>query len=125
MTSDEKSARDARTVSPRGRDSVPTPSAERSPEDEAALGPFAPGTTVGKKFRIDRVLGQAKSLADLGTCFGADLTEAEVHYLMTEEWAQDVDDILWRRSKLGLRFNAEQRAALATFMAGAAANAAE
>jgi len=75
--------------------------------------------------RIDRVLGQAKSLADLGTCFGADLTEAEVRYLMTEEWAREADDILWRRSKLGLRFHAEQRAALAGYMAGYAATAAE
>ena len=52
--------------------------------------------------RIDSILGQAKSLADLGECFGADLTAAEVRYLMEREWAGDADDILWRRSKLGL-----------------------
>jgi glycerol-3-phosphate dehydrogenase len=75
--------------------------------------------------RIDRVLGDAKTFADLGTCFGADLTEAELRYLMTQEWAQEPDDILWRRSKLGLRFNTDERAALAAFMAGAAVNAAE
>lgn len=75
--------------------------------------------------RIDRVLGDAKTFADLGTCFGADLTEAELRYLMTQEWAQEPDDILWRRSKLGLRFNTDERAALAAFMAGGAANAAE
>lgn len=76
--------------------------------------------------RIDRVLGQAKTMTDLGACFGADLTEAEVRYLMTHEWAREPDDILWRRSKLGLRFSASERAALAVFMAaGAAASAAE
>jgi glycerol-3-phosphate dehydrogenase len=75
--------------------------------------------------RIDRVLGEAKAFADLGACFGADLTETEVRYLMTQEWAQEPDDILWRRTKLGLRFDAAQQAALAAFMAGSAVNAAE
>jgi glycerol-3-phosphate dehydrogenase len=67
--------------------------------------------------RILRVLGDATTLSDLGICFGADLTEAEVRYLMAEEWAQEADDILWRRSKLGLRLSADQRAALSRFMA--------
>jgi glycerol-3-phosphate dehydrogenase len=69
--------------------------------------------------RVDRVLGAAHSMADLGTCFGADLTEAEVRYSMTHEWAHDADDVLWRRSKLGLRFAPNEREALAQFMAGA------
>jgi glycerol-3-phosphate dehydrogenase len=72
--------------------------------------------------RIDRVLGDAKSLADLGTCFGADLTEAELRYLIAQEWAREADDVLWRRSKLGLRLDARQRAAVAEFMAAAATN---
>jgi glycerol-3-phosphate dehydrogenase len=72
--------------------------------------------------RIDRVLGDAKSLADLGQCFGADLTEAELRYLMAQEWAREADDVLWRRSKLGLRLDPAQRTALAEFMAGAAIN---
>jgi glycerol-3-phosphate dehydrogenase len=67
--------------------------------------------------RIDRVLGGAASMADLGTCFGADLTAAEVRYLIAHEWAQDADDVLWRRTKLGLRFKPEERAALGRFMA--------
>ncbi|HWX71035.1 MAG TPA: glycerol-3-phosphate dehydrogenase C-terminal domain-containing protein, partial [Xanthobacteraceae bacterium] len=49
--------------------------------------------------------------------FGADLTAAEVRYLMTKEWAQTADDVLWRRSKLGLRFTDAQRAMLDRFMA--------
>ena len=67
--------------------------------------------------RVDRVLGEAKSLDDLGMRFGADLTAAEVRYLMTKEWARSADDVLWRRSKLGLRFSDAQRAALDRFMA--------
>ncbi len=59
------------------------------------------------------------SLDDLGPCLGADLTGAEVRYLMEQEWAQTADDVLWRRSKLGLRFSPEERERLARFMAGA------
>ena len=67
--------------------------------------------------RVNRVLGTAKSLDDLGMRLGADLTAAEVRYLMSEEWAQTADDVLWRRSKLGLRFSDAQRADLDRFMA--------
>jgi glycerol-3-phosphate dehydrogenase len=62
-------------------------------------------------------LGNSKNKADLGQAFGADLTEAEVRYLMREEWAMTADDILWRRSKLGLRVSHEVKVALASFMA--------
>jgi len=67
--------------------------------------------------RIDRVLGEANNMTDLGACFGADLTEAEVRYLMRHEWAENADDVLWRRSKLGLVLTPEQTAELARFMA--------
>ena len=50
-----------------------------------------------------------ESLDDLGMRFGADLTAAEVRYLMAKEWALTADDVLWRRSKLGLRFSDAQR----------------
>ncbi|MTI44924.1 homodimeric glycerol 3-phosphate dehydrogenase (quinone) [Roseibium hamelinense] len=49
------------------------------------------------------ILGGAKSIADLGHHFGADLYEAEVKWLVDREWARTSDDIAWRRSKLGLR----------------------
>lgn len=52
--------------------------------------------------RMERILGEAKSLDDLGEDFGAHLTKAEVDYLVEQEWAQSSEDILWRRSKLGL-----------------------
>jgi glycerol-3-phosphate dehydrogenase len=66
--------------------------------------------------RVDRVLTNAASLDDLGQRFGADLTAVEVRYLMTKEYAQTADDVLWRRSKLGLRLSDVQRAALDRFM---------
>lgn len=67
--------------------------------------------------RVDNVLRDAARLDDLGQRFGADLTAAEVRYLMQKEWAQTAADVLWRRSKLGLRFSAVQQAALEEFMA--------
>lgn len=68
--------------------------------------------------RVRRVLSEAHTLNDLGPPMGADLTAAEVRYLVQQEWAQTEDDVLWRRSKLGLRFTRAERARLATFMAG-------
>ncbi len=64
-----------------------------------------------------RVLGQAERAEDLGRNFGATLTEAEVRYLIAEEWATTADDILWRRSKLGLRLASAQIEALKTYLA--------
>jgi glycerol-3-phosphate dehydrogenase len=66
--------------------------------------------------RIAKVLGDAKVLTDLGPVFGENLTGAEVRYLMKHEWARFADDVLWRRSKLGLTFTAKDREALAAFM---------
>ncbi len=67
--------------------------------------------------RLDDILGDAKSLEDLGENFGAGLTAREVRYLMDREWALDADDILWRRSKLGLKMSAAERSNLARFVA--------
>ncbi len=66
--------------------------------------------------RATQILNGAKSLADLGKIFGADLSEAEVRYLMRAEWASSAEDVLWRRTKLGLRFSVDQVAELAEFM---------
>ncbi len=63
------------------------------------------------------MLGSAKSLADLGESFGATLTEREVNYLMASEWAVTAEDIVWRRSKLGLRLSADEIAALDDWIA--------
>ena len=67
--------------------------------------------------RIADILGGAKARADLGASFGDELTEAEVRYLMIREWARFPDDILWRRTKLGLTMPAEDQAKLAAYMA--------
>lgn len=68
--------------------------------------------------RARTLLGEAGSLADLGRDFGAELYEAEVVYLMRHEWARTAEDVLWRRTKRGLHFSAEQIAALDEFMRG-------
>ena len=52
--------------------------------------------------RISRVIGEARAVGDLGHHFGGDLYEAEVRYLQDQEWAASAEDVLWRRSKLGL-----------------------
>jgi glycerol-3-phosphate dehydrogenase len=74
--------------------------------------------------RVARVLGSAKTQEELGTRFGADLTEVEVRYLMQYEWAENSDDVLWRRSKLGLLFSDGEKQALSRFMAAATSPAA-
>jgi len=73
------------------------------------------------------VLDGARSAAELGEEFGAGLTAREVQWQMREEWARSAEDVLWRRTRLGLRLSASQRERLAAFMAGerAAERAAE
>jgi glycerol-3-phosphate dehydrogenase len=65
--------------------------------------------------RVDRVLGQAQRREDIAPFFGP-LSAAEVRYLMKEELARTADDILWRRSKLGLKVTPGEREMLARFM---------
>lgn len=67
--------------------------------------------------RVEFILGGAKILSDLGPIFGENLTGAEVRYLMANEWARFADDVLWRRSKIGLTMTAKDREALSVFMA--------
>src|SRR5450631_2084832 len=67
--------------------------------------------------RAAKLFGQAKSMADLGQSFGATLTESEVRYLMSSEWACTAEDIVWRRSKLGLRLSADEIAAIDDWIA--------
>jgi glycerol-3-phosphate dehydrogenase len=67
--------------------------------------------------RAEHILGEAQSLGDLGECFTGDLTGAEVRYLVEHEWAQTAEDVLWRRSKLGLSVSAKESEALGRFIA--------
>ena len=66
---------------------------------------------------VKAILGDAKERSDLGPAFGPELTGAEVRYLMEQEWARFPDDILWRRSKLGLTMQPSDRDALSAYMA--------
>lgn len=67
------------------------------------------------------LLAGATSQSDLGRVFGHDLSEREVRWLMDREWAQTAEDVLWRRSKLGLRFSPQQVEGLGDWMAAHAA----
>jgi glycerol-3-phosphate dehydrogenase len=62
------------------------------------------------------MLGDARKGADMGRCLGADLTEREVNWLVRTEWARTTEDVLWRRSKLGLRFSAAEVGALDDYL---------
>ena len=69
--------------------------------------------------RVWKMLGDARSVTDLGTDLGRELFTREVDYLRREEWATQVDDILWRRTKLGLAFFPEEKANLERYLASA------
>ncbi|RTL49672.1 MAG: glycerol-3-phosphate dehydrogenase [Bradyrhizobiaceae bacterium] len=66
--------------------------------------------------RASGMLSGARSMADLGLDFGATLTEREVRFLVAEEFARTAEDIVWRRSKLGLRLSKADVAALDGWM---------
>ena len=67
--------------------------------------------------RVDMLLGNARSLGDLGLHFGGDLYQREVEYLIAHEFAQCPQDVLWRRSKLGLHLAQDAQDALASWFA--------
>lgn len=67
--------------------------------------------------RARAVLGDAKAVDDLGQHFGADLYAAEVEYLMAHEWARTAADVLWRRTKQGLRVGDEDERRLEGYVA--------
>ena len=66
--------------------------------------------------RLETLLGDAESLAGLGRHFGAGLYEREVRYLLDTEFARTAEDVLWRRTKLGLRMSPAEQAALADWI---------
>jgi len=83
--------------------------------------PFLTATTLRRLLRaygtkVTDLLGAADSQAALGRMFGADLSELEVRYLARAEFAVTAADILWRRSKLGLRLTPQEMARLDAFM---------
>jgi glycerol-3-phosphate dehydrogenase len=68
--------------------------------------------------RARAMLKDAHGMADLGECWGADLYERELAFLRETEWAQTADDVLWRRTKLGLFLTADQRARIVKLLEG-------
>lgn len=85
----------------------------------AARAPFLPARQVRRLARAygteaSDIIGDAQSLADFGRGFGGGLTAREIAWLTSREWAMTADDILWRRSKLGLHMTPAERAAVAT-----------
>ncbi len=62
------------------------------------------------------VVAGATTMEELGQHFGSNLSAREVDYLIGREWARTADDVLWRRSKLGLRVSAEDKANLTRYM---------
>jgi glycerol-3-phosphate dehydrogenase len=62
---------------------------------------------------LEAMLDGARGAADMGAALGAGLTERELEWMRAREWAVTADDVLWRRTKLGLHMSAAERAALA------------
>jgi glycerol-3-phosphate dehydrogenase len=75
-------------------------------------------TRIGRSYgtRAPAWLGRAKTWFELGRHFGVGLSEAEINYLSEVEWAECAEDVLWRRSKLGLHMDERQRREVAEFM---------
>ncbi|MDX6917194.1 glycerol-3-phosphate dehydrogenase [Pectobacterium carotovorum] len=63
------------------------------------------------------ILTDVKGLGDLGEDFGHDLYEAELRYLVEKEWAVTLDDVIWRRTKLGMRLNDAQKQRISDWLA--------
>lgn len=70
--------------------------------------------------RAREILADVKANGGLGRSFGGGLTEAELRYLVRNEWAMDAEDVLWRRSKLGLHLSKAEAAEVDAWMRGAA-----
>ena len=64
----------------------------------------------------EKILENCHNIADLGECFSPLLYQREIDYLIQEEWAKTTDDILWRRTKLGLTLDVDAKNKLAKFM---------
>ena len=113
---------------PRWTANVPLPGGEFPPEDfyevvASAIAqwpflsePHAKRLVRAYGRRLERILGEAQSMDDLGERFVGDLTAAELRYLVENEWAQTAEDVLWRRSKLGLTATDLERDAVGRYM---------
>jgi glycerol-3-phosphate dehydrogenase len=66
--------------------------------------------------RVETILSKARNVADLGAEFGAGLFQAEIDYLIGQEFALTAEDILWRRSKRGLHLSPVERARVSVYV---------
>jgi glycerol-3-phosphate dehydrogenase len=66
--------------------------------------------------RVRDILRGCKRLPDLGRHFGEQVYEAEIRYMVTKEWARTLEDVLWRRSKLGLHISEETERNIQDFL---------
>ena len=94
----------------------------------AATYPFLGQANAARMIRLYgtrawTILGDAETAGALGTDFGHGLTAAEVDYLITREWARTAQDVLWRRTKLGLHFSADETARLEHYISERTASA--
>lgn len=83
--------------------------------------PWLPATQLTRYFyqygsETKALLGNCQNISDLGQNFGFDLYELEVIYLIKQEWATTAEDILWRRTKVGLQFNQQQKQQLQNYL---------
>ena len=67
--------------------------------------------------RVDQLLGSASAASGLGVEVAPGLYEAELQHLFQHEWARSADDVLWRRTKLGLHYSPAQREQVARWWA--------
>jgi len=67
--------------------------------------------------KTSTILEGCTQISDLGAHFGHGMYEKELTYLIEVEWAQSADDILWRRTKLGLQFNSLEKKNLEDYLA--------
>ncbi|MEO1205442.1 MAG: glycerol-3-phosphate dehydrogenase [Pseudomonadota bacterium] len=99
----------------------PTQGFENLCETYYASYPWAPETLLHRLTRaygtcVSDILDGASSMDDLGQHFGHDLYEREIEYLKQKEWARTAEDVLWRRSKLGLFLTPDEQTTLTDWM---------
>lgn len=65
---------------------------------------------------MEQILTNCKNMSDLGKSFSQLLYQVEVDYLCDKEWAHNAEDILWRRTKLGLSMDMEEQHLLMNYL---------
>ncbi len=101
---------------------IPGADFDRFLAEQSTLYPWLPAPHLRRLARaygtrVETLLDGAASIEGLGTHFGAGLYEAELRYLIAHEFVQSADDILWRRSKLGLHLSSAEQEAVKTWFA--------